>query len=207
MRHRSLANHPLATLLLLAAAALPGHDAAAQAAPPNLRPTRDVAVTYDVRDGRQPPRRVPVAWQAATQRIRASPQGLPGWVLVDLPQSRALMVMDAQGMAVNLPAGDMTALLGGIPPGTRLAAAGSATVAGLRCSLWRVTRTDVQGTVCLTDDGVMLRAEGTHNGRAGRVEALDVAYGRQNPARFTVPSGYTAMTLPPALLSGLLRGG
>ncbi|MFC3124574.1 hypothetical protein ACFOD4_05815 [Pseudoroseomonas globiformis] len=195
-----------ASLVAVCAVALPG-PAEAQASPQNLRPVRDVAVTYDVRVGQRPARQVPVSWQAATQRVRAEPPGLPGWILVALPEGRAQMVMDAAGMVVDLPAGDMAPFLGGVPPGTRLIRQGEATIAGQRCTDWRVTRKDGEGTVCLTTDGVVLRAEGRHKGQEGRIEALTVSYATQPDGRFSVPAGYRPLALPPALLSGLLGGG
>jgi len=191
-----------ASLALLGAAP----EVAAQQGPANLRPTRDVAVTYKVEGGGQAPRAVPVAWSASSQKVRAEPSGIPGWLLVDLPRNQARMIIDAQGLAVNLPAGDLTPLLGGLPPGTRMTAAGSATVAGQKCDNWRVSRPDGEGTVCLTRDGVILRASGRHQGRTGQLEATEVRYGAQDPSRFVIPAGYRTVTLPPALLSGLLGG-
>ena len=117
-----------ASLALLSAAP----DVAAQQGPANLRPTRDVAVTYRVEGGDQAPRMVPVAWITASQKVRAEPSGIPGWLLVDLPRNQARMIIDTQGLAVNLPAGDLTPLLGGVPPGTRMTPAGSAKVGGRR---------------------------------------------------------------------------
>ncbi|MXP61928.1 hypothetical protein E0493_01010 [Roseomonas sp. M0104] len=180
--------------------------ARAEPGPAHLRPVRDVAVTYRVQGGNEAPRLVPVAWLAASDRIRAEPPGLPGWVLVDLPRNEALLVIEAQGMAVRLPAGNLLPLLGGIPPDTRLSPAGSGTVAGHRCEVWQVRRQDAAGTVCLTEDGVILRAEGARGGKHGRLEATRVTYGRQDPARFQLPAGVPVVNLPPALLSGLLGG-
>jgi len=177
----------------------------AEPAPAHLQPVRDVAVTYRVQGGDQAPRSVPVAWLAAARRIRAEPPGLPGWVLVDLPRNQALLVMENQGMAVRLPAEQVLPLLTGIPPGTRMAPAGSGTVAGHRCEVWQVSRQDAKGRLCLTRDGVILRAEGERNGRRGQLEATRVAYAPQDPARFEVPAGCAVVNLPPALLSALLR--
>lgn len=199
-------NHPCAWLAAALASLSLAPEVAAQQGPANLRPTRDVAVTYKVEGGDQAPRMVPVAWSAASQKVRAEPSGIPGWLLVDLPRNQARMIIDAQGLAVNLPAGDMTPLLGGVPAGTRMTPTGSAIVAGQRCENWRVSRQDTEGTVCLTRDGVILRAAGKHQGRSGRLEATEIRYGAQDPSRFRIPQGYRSVTLPPALLSGLLGG-
>jgi len=183
-----------------------GSSVWAEPAPAHLRPVRDVAVTYRVQGGNQTPRMVAVAWLATAQRIRVEPPDLPGWVLADLARNEALLVMEAQGMALRLPASDVLPLLDGIPPGTRLAPRGSGVVAGHRCDIWQVSRQDAEGAVCLTKDGVILRGEGARGGRRGRLEATHVAYGRQDPARFQLPAGVRVVNLPPAVLSALLGG-
>ena len=46
------------------------------------------------------------------------------------------------------------------------------------------------GTVCVTADGVPLSASGhDRQGRSGRLEAVEVRYGRQDPALFFPPPG------------------
>jgi hypothetical protein len=177
-----------------------------QAAPTPLRPQRDVAVTYRVTSGSRPAQTVPAAWLAASQRLRLEPPGMPGWVLVDLPSSQAQMVMDATRMLVRLPAKGPWPTLDRLPQGARMTPAGSATVAGLRCANWQVTSPQGNGQACLTADGVLLRASGTHDGQQGSLEATAVRYGAQDPARFQVPPGYQAVTLPQGLPPGLIPG-
>jgi hypothetical protein len=61
-------------------------------------------------------------------------------------------------------------------------------VAGLACTNWQTADAAGQPTViCLTQDGVMLRAS-----QAGNVllEATMVAYGPQDPAAFVPPDGF-----------------
>ena len=47
-------------------------------------------------------------------------------------------------------------------------------------------------------DGVMLRAEGTHEGQTGGMEATRVDYAAQSAARFERPQGYQSMQMPQA---------
>ncbi|WP_419896821.1 hypothetical protein [Roseomonas sp. USHLN139] len=190
----------LAALLL----ALPA--AAQQPAPAQLRPQRDVAVTYRLTTGNRPPQTVTASWLTTAQRLRVEPPGLPGWILLDLPSSQARMVMDSTRMVVRLPGKGPWPMLDRLPPGARMTAAGSATVAGLRCTNWQVASREGNGEVCLTADGVMLRGSGVHDGQQGSLEATAVAYGAQDPARFQVPPGYQAVSLPQGLPPGLIPG-
>lgn len=195
------------TAILALALAWTGAGAAlAQNAPAQLWPTRDVAVTYTARGGREAPRTVQAAWLAAERRLRVEPPEAPGWVLVDLPRGQAMMVMDSMRTAMQLPDEQKLPLTGGLPPGTTMTPAGSATVAGHRCDIWRVSNPDGQGTVCLTRDGVLLRAQGKHEGKQGMLEATAVSYTRQDPARFRLPPEYRSVTLPPGLLKNLPPG-
>lgn len=179
--------------------------ALAQQAPAHLRPTRDVAVTYTASAPNQTPQPVETAWSAAQQRLRIDTPRAPGWVLVDLPGNRLRMVMEGQRMVLDLPGKGPIPLLDGVPPGTRMTRAGSATVAGHRCENWQVSSQEGEGTLCLTADGVLLRAAGTREGKRGSLEATSVRYSAQDPARFTVPQGMMSMNLPQGL-SGLAQG-
>ncbi|ONG47388.1 hypothetical protein BKE38_23505 [Pseudoroseomonas deserti] len=199
MKHPTIAAAAAALLVALPAVGQ-------QPAPAQLRPQRDVAVTYRMTAGNRPPQTVAASWLAAAQRLRIEPPGLPGWLLLDLPSSQAQMVMDSTRMVVRLPGKGPWPMLDSLPAGTRMTPAGSATVAGLRCDNWQVVNREGTGQVCLTADGVMLRGSGTHDGQQGSLEATSVAYVAQDPARFQVPPGYQAVSLPQGLPSGLIPG-
>ena len=199
----------LPALLLLAA--LP---AAAQERPVMV-PTRDVAVTYLVTAGQGQGHELRMAWLVAERKLRVDAAGAPGWSVIDQRAKRMLVVMEQQRAVLEVPANTGP---GGLslptepPASARFTAAGSATVAGLRCTLWRYEDGDKRGETCLTADGVMLRSsggqrDGQGGGRTGAVEATRVTYGPQDPARFQPPAGYRAMQLPPGLtLPGLGQG-
>lgn len=181
----------LATLLVLAA--LP---AAAQDRPPII-PTRDVAITYRVtgnaanQGGVQS---LSMAWQAASQTMRMDMPGM-GWMVADHRGQRAFMVMEQQRMVMELPMAQAMQQYG---PSDRASYTreGTDTVAGLSCTIWRYQDGPNQGRACVTADGVMLRAQGTHQGQSGGLEATRVTYGQQDPARFQVPAGYQRMQMP-----------
>lgn len=197
---RTLSFAPVALLL----AALP---AAAQERPA-LLPSRDVAVTYQVTAGQGQGHELRMAWLVAERKLRVDAAGAPGWSVIDQRAGRMLVVMDQQRTVLEMPANSGP---GGLsiptepPASARFTKAGSATVAGLRCTLWKYEDGERKGETCLTADGVMLRSSGSlGSSRSGAVEATRVAYGAQDPARFQAPPGYRSMQLPPGLgLPGL----
>jgi hypothetical protein len=78
-------------------------------------------------------------------------------------------------------------------------------VAGLPCTLWRVQDGNSQGRSCITADGVMLRAEGSHQGQSGGMEATQVSFAPQDAARFQRPQGFQALQGMPGMPPGAGR--
>lgn len=182
------------------AAGLLALPALAQEQPP-LSPTRDVSVTYRVAAGQE----MRMSWLVAEQRMRVDMPGGAGWLVVDQNSRTMFMVMDQQRMVMELP---MQGGPGGVsiptrpPDSARFTRGGTATVAGLSCTIWRYVDGATRGEACLTADGVMLRSSGTHDGQGGSVEATAVAYGPQDPTRFRRPAGYRTMQLPGGMMPG-----
>lgn len=186
------------TSLVLAALGAAGTAAAQDR--PLLQPSRDVTVTYRV--GGAAASAIPggvagplrLFWDAARQRLRAEAGGRPQAVLVDLPNRTATMLDDAMRAVVALPVRERD-----LQPltldGARLTRRGNGSVAGIACTDWNVKASRGSGTVCLTPDGVALRANGTVDGRQGSFTATSVRYGEVAPGLFTVPPGYFALDL------------
>lgn len=182
---------------LVLAALLLASPAAAQDRPP-LTPTRDVAVTYRPLGADAPPGTPPIviAWNAAGGLMRSEMPGM-GWMVADTKSGRAFMVMEQMRAIMEVPAGQMGPL-SAPPPTATFRRDGTATVAGLGCTIWVVQDGPSTGRSCITAEGVMLRAEGTHQGRSGGMEATQVSFGPQDPARFQRPPGYQTMQgMPP----------
>jgi len=187
--------YSLSVLALLAAAS----SAVAQDRP-MLQPSRDVTITYRVEGaaasaipgGIDGPLRL--SWDAAHQRLRAEAEGHPQAVLVDLPNHTATMLDNAMRAAVALPVRERD-----LQPltlaGTRLTRRGAGNVAGMACTNWDVESHRGAGTVCLTADGVALRADGAVDGHKGSFTATSVRYGEVAPGLFTAPPGYFALDL------------
>jgi hypothetical protein len=62
--------------------------------------------------------------------------------------------------------------------------------------VWAIRSQKIDGTGCVTADGVILRADGLFSGRPGRMVAQSVSYGKQPESAFVPPDGFTRMSLP-----------
>lgn len=180
-------------------AAVPPACAQAPAAPPPLRPTRDVTVTYKldgpaadlIPGGNHGPWQV--AWDAAGQRLRAEPTGQTQVLLVDLAQKKAQLMDTALRVVlpITISAKDLGAFQ--LEPGQLARRNTTATIAGLTCAEYDVIIEQGRDQVCLTRDGVPLRGSITAKGKPGRFTAQAVTYGPVPAARFVPPPGTMAL--------------
>ncbi len=166
--------------ILLAAPAL------AADRPPTI-PLRDVDVTYRIA---QPveggaPLSQRMRWLVATGRLRVDPPSPGLYMIVDYTAKRMSVVKLADRAVLDVPT--VAPGLPGAPAGA-YAVRDAAVVAGLPCTNWLTTDAAGQDTLlCLTPDGVMLRA--SQRGQT-LLEAVSVSYGPQDPAAFTPPDGF-----------------
>jgi len=175
---------------------------------PQLTPTRDVAVTYRMLGGpagQAGQQGIVVSWNAQLGAMRSDMPGGMGWMVADRKNGRGFMVMEQMRMVMDLPAGQMLQQHMDSPNAT-FRREGADTVAGLRCTVWSVQDQGSTGRSCITDEGVMLRAEGTHQGQSGGMEATQVAFGPQDPRRFQRPQGYQTMQAPQGMPPGMMPG-
>ncbi len=176
--------------LLIAAAFAP---AALAAEHPPITPQRDVDVIYATaapRDG-GPPLTQRMRWSVASGRLR-----------VDPPTGGLYMIVDyrAKRMAVVKPDARAVLDVSTLGPGLPGAAAGdyvrqgAGQAAGLPCTDWQTSDAAGQQTLlCLTPDGVMLRAS---QGGQVLLEATRVSYGPQDPSAFQPPEGFRHVAGP-----------
>ena len=164
-------------------------------------PRHDVTITYRLdgalRDAAPGglPATVRLLWDAGRQRLRLEPQGRAQALLVDLSPPRAELIETGLRSVIDLPVRpkDLDPLL---LRDAQLTRRGSATIAGLACIDYAVASRRGKGTVCLTADGVALRAAGAVDGRSGRLTAVSVTAGPIPAALFEPPQGYFRLTLP-----------
>jgi len=185
----------------VAAAGLLATTAAAAQDRPLIQPSRDVSVTYRVEGAAESvvpggaSNALRLSWDAAGQRLRAEPEGRSQAIIVDLRAHSAQVVDTVLRSALTLPVRDSD-----LQPltleGARLTRRNEAVVAGLPCTNWAVQSSRGAGTVCLTTDGVALRADGDVDGRHGTFTASNVSYGPVRDELFRVPAEFMQLSLP-----------
>jgi len=154
---------------------------------PATVPTRDVDVTY--RMGTPEPGGLPMAqrmrWSVTAAKLRVDPPTPGLYMIVDYRAHRMAVVKTAERAVL-----DAAAPAAGLPgqSGASYTRQGADSVAGLGCTNWDTADTSGRiATVCMTEDGVLLRAS-----QAGvlLLEAVAVAYVPQDPAAFLPPDGF-----------------
>ena len=176
-----------------------------------MQPARDVAVTYRMLGGEG---QMQLSWLTAQGLQRMDMPGGQGWMVVDTRTSRGFMVMQAQRMVMDMPdtRGQAAGQFGRLSETAQVSREGSATVAGTPCTIWRFADQGHESHACLTADGVMLRVVGRDPNNPGRetgMEATQVNFAAQDPARFARPAGYQSMQMPamPNGMQGGMQGG
>lgn len=177
---------PPSVLLTLLLAAVP----APAGQPPELTPTRDVDITYDVTQSQQPKIRERVRWHAAEHLER-----------VDGPdQSTTIFDRNKNEITLLTPRSRTYRQLEGTarrPPepamGTTFKRGNDAVVAGQHCTEWTWVEDVETHTVCTTADGALLRL--VVDGQT-IMEARSVSYGPQQLELFQVPPDYTPALAP-----------
>jgi hypothetical protein len=156
---------------------------------PLLRPSRDIDVTYRSaapQDGRPVEQRV--RWLAASQTMRIDPPAPGLHVIIDYVARRMSVVRDATRSVIEMAAPDGMADAIGGNAGRGYVRRGQATVAGRACTEWQTRDSEAHTVlVCITEDGVLLRAGTVEH---VRVSAVSVQYAPQDPATFRVPIDY-----------------
>src|SRR5579862_6870779 len=168
---------------------------------PLLRPTRDVEVEYRTtgmpKVGMPGPMGGPMVGQmtappadqgtegiltihyaARTGQMRIDMRDGRGSLILDRPRGRMLVLMSQQHMYMEM-ARQMTGdqdPIGSLEANAAFTKLGSDTVAGLSCTLYEVSGDNRRARVCLTDDGVLLRAAGEATEQKHELEALRVTY-------------------------------
>ncbi|BDG72247.1 DUF4412 domain-containing protein [Roseomonas fluvialis] len=161
---------------------------------PQIFPTRDVAVTYRVA-GQGQQAELTMQWQAATRMMRMNMPGGVGYMVADHQNQRGFMVMEAMRTIMDVPMAQAAGMQRDFE-NARFTRGGTEKIAGTDCTVWRYQGPSQSGEACITADGVMLRAQGQAEGQQGRMEAVRVAYGTQDPAQFQRPQGYQSMQMP-----------
>ena len=188
--------------VLFAALALP---AAAAATPPNLLPTQDVAVNYELAAPGRPTADYLLRYDAAGAAARIDDPAHGTYFLVDLNAGQARLVVPMLHAVVEAP--DLATISQEITRirGARFTSLGPGRYAGLACEKYLIVTSQGDADACLTPDGVALSFKGRDAHGSAAVTATSVTYGPQPPEDFVTPSGFGSVSLPPGALQQLLR--
>jgi hypothetical protein len=200
-----------AVLLLGLAAAAPGGSPTPH---PPFAPTRDVSVVYRLespdaaRPGGESSEELHLYAEAGGRRLRLDTPDAGGYLLIDPAARTAAVVNPGLRAFMTVPLNPKLArglLL--LDPSATFTRQARATVAGLVCTVWAIGGKAAAGSVCVTDDGVILRrVEGGDPARQSRLTALSVTYAPQLPALFAPPDGFQDLSpgkAPPAIAAAL----
>lgn len=182
--------HPLTLPLAVVLGALP---LVAQAQDrPMLFPQRDVTITYRLPDNAG---EMQVSWLAARRLMRTDMPGGVGFGVMDMQAGTGFMAMTRERMLMDIPRGQFLGRTLAPSERARFTREGQDRIANTPCTIWRVEDQGEATRVCMTADGISLRAEGINRPNS-RVEATAVTYAAQDPARFQRPQGYQAFQMP-----------
>lgn len=163
-----------------------------------FHPTRDVAVDYRSSGGARDQGGDHTATMHYTtngNRMRwENPDG-KGYMIMDGDNARMTIVMTAQHMYMDQPAdpSKMPIFQGNV---AHLVKTGTDTVSGLSCTVYEGEMNAHKGQVCLTDDGVLLRARSHDADDPHEMVAVKVTYGTQDASLFQPPPDFKKFEMP-----------
>lgn len=165
---------------------------------PLMQPSRDVMVEYQVSGrpnaGPNQPHTIRMYYSDHGTKMRVEALGQPGYSIADRAGNRTLVVMPQQHMYMEMPYDPTRAMAFEGKDGT-FTRRGTDTVAGVRCTVYHGQTPRHTGDVCLTDDGLLLRAKSDDPGQGGDLVAIAVTYGAQPASLFEPPPGFQKMDM------------
>jgi hypothetical protein len=178
------------SIIMFAALTLASAPSRADDAQPQILPTRDVDITYEVTRPNEPRTISRRRWSASEhlQRVGGSDSSTTifdadkGEFTLLNPKTRTYRKLEGAPRMPMAP-----------DKGTALMRGGEAAIAGLNCVDWSWTDDSETHTACLTSDGVLLRIMIDGN---TILKARSVSYRRQPPDLFQVPSDYQPALAP-----------
>jgi hypothetical protein len=168
---------------------------------PALFPSRDATVTYErLADGSRPSDQaesasIQVSFGDKGQRLRIEPAGRPTYMLVDRSEKKLVVVMPQRRLYMELP-WDLSKFLNFGQQDAQFSRRGHATVAGLSCTEYSVHTAHGDGTTCLTDDGLLLRAQGSKQRHDAGLQATNVRFAPQPASTFQPPPDFQRVEMP-----------
>lgn len=191
-------------LALLIGVTLLAPRCAAATTAPQLLPERDVEIHYTVSVPGQPSHDYDLAFSAESGRARIDDPTRGLWFLVDLRNATAALVVPEMHAVVTEP--DLAGLAAILQSAktAQFVPLGEATIAGLRCTRYRVISDQAKGTACLTPDGIALAVSGEDSHGSARAVADSVTEARVPPDRLAPPDNFLRLALPRGAIAALL---
>ena len=168
---------------------------------PQAQPIRDVTVEYrlvTIDDSGAPSsaRTIKVYWAGGGALMRIEMADELSYVILDRKAKvMTVVLLDQQGY-VELPYDPRRPTGFTVPADLPLTRAGTEIIVGNPCNVW-VQKSDQGGTqLCVTDDGVLLHAEGRTSAHHDDLRATSVIYGPAAPSKFAPPADFKKLNPP-----------
>ncbi len=170
---------------------------------PRLTPTKEVAVTYQLSgtSQQQGAQKLQVSWgdrgRARLDFYRYLDAKLPfGALIYDPTTDRITTILPERQGFVQRDVGKLPSPAAFLNSDMKFTRKGTATVAGLPCTDWRVLKAGTEeGTACVTEDGVVLRATRERPG-PGLIEAIAVRVAPMPADAFVPPPKFEFIPSP-----------
>jgi hypothetical protein len=182
------------------AAAVAGASLLALAAAPDrpaLAPSREASVLYRVVNADAAPIEVRVTAEAGGSPMRLD---LPDrtYMLVDQAAHRIEVVVPDEQVVLDVPYQDGPQTHFQLNDRMRFTRRAPGTVAAVRCTVWDVAVDNTRGTMCISDDGILLRSSGLDTaGRRNLIEAVSVSFAPASADEFVPPADFSRMAATP----------
>ena len=167
---------------------------------PQMAPTRPVTVTYRLSGNSHGngPGKIEVTYDQDAKRVRmdfyrfegsSDPMGT---VIFDKTLDRVVTLIDARKAYLQRDTAGLANPGVFLGPTLTYTREGTEHFAGLTCTDWAVKKGNENGSACVTDDGVVLKAS-RGGSNAGQIEAVAITYGPPPASAFAIPQGYTRL--------------
>ncbi|MGI4746091.1 MAG: hypothetical protein ACRYGI_16860 [Janthinobacterium lividum] len=180
---------------------------------PQLMPTRDVSVLYNVQpEGAPAPEPVHVYFRGGGGLMRvdgpAGPDGnSQGQMILDRDAKVMTVVLNGPRIFMQIPEQEEVRSPFVLDASMHFTRSGTGSVAGLACTQWTIATPKGGATACVSADGVVLSESGVDGqGARGELVAQTVQYGPLAAALFTPPPGYQRTAHPQNMGAGMNGG-
>lgn len=163
---------------------------------PALVPSREASVLYRMVSADAAPIEVRITTGAGGSPMRLD---LPDrtYMLVDQAARSIELVVPDEQMVLDVPYQDGPQTHFQLNDRMRFTRRAPSTVAAVRCTVWDVAVDNTRGTMCISDDGILLRSSGLDQaGRRNLIEAVSVSFAPAAANEFVPPADFSRMAAP-----------